>query len=79
MQKQKDIPPSWIRQWCFCPRQWFLFRTTGRKVETADSRRGMEFHERESRKVEAMRRTQKALKITVYAGGALCLMLWLLS
>ena len=80
MKKQKDISPTWIRQWCFCPRQWFLFRTTGRKVDvTPESKRGVEFHLNESRKVEAVRRTQTALKVTILAGGVLCMLFWLFS
>ncbi len=77
MKKERTIPPCWIRQWYFCPRQWFLLRARSGRVETPESTRGVEFHRSESRKFEAIGRTQKLIKIVIYTGGSLCF-IWLL-
>jgi len=75
---RNNIRASEIRQWCFCPRQWYLFRTTGRKVMTAASMRGIDFHLKESHKVEAVQRTQWFFTATLIMGGVACI-IWFLS
>ena len=77
MKRSKNINASEIRQWCFCPRQWYLLRTTGRKVVTFATKRGVDFHLKESRKVEAVKRMQLALGTTLIIGGIVCCILFL--
>lgn len=77
MSRLKNIRASEIRQWCFCPRQWYLLRTTGRRVVTAATKRGVDFHLKESRKVEAVQKMQLAFVAYLIIGGIVCCILLL--
>lgn len=79
MKRDITIRAGEIRQWCFCPKQWYLIRTRGIRKTTPAGKRGIEHHKRESRKVEAVQRIQMRIKTMIFAGGALWLIFWLLS
>jgi hypothetical protein len=78
VKRNNNIRASELSQWCFCPRQWYLFRTTGRKVMTPSSKRGIDFHVKESQKVEAVKSTQWVFATILIIGGMACI-IWLLS
>jgi hypothetical protein len=78
MKKSKpNIRSGEFRSWSYCPRQWYLLRTTKRRINTAASRKGMEFHRSHSQKVEAVQKAQSNFK-TIIVGGIVCLLLWFL-
>ena len=76
MKKKRNIAANEIRQWCFCPRQWYLLRTTGLRIMTPAAKRGVVYHQREAVRVNAVVRSQSALTIILLLGGAACC-IWL--
>ncbi len=77
MTKKANISAGEIRQWCYCPRQWYLLRTGGRRLMTPASRQGVAYHQKEAVKVKAVVRSQSALVTILILGGAACC-IWLL-
>ncbi len=73
-----NIRASELRQWDLCPRQWYLLRTTGRRIRTQASLRGREFHRQQSVMVKEAQKSQSIAKTFFVIGGIACL-LWLLS
>ncbi len=71
------IRSSEIKQWDYCPRQWYLLRTTGRKINTQAAKRGLEYHQKEAKGVKAVQKTQSLLITSILTGGIICL-LWFL-
>jgi hypothetical protein len=65
------IKSSELKQWAFCPRQWFLLRMSGRKVDNEFTRRGLRFHHQEARKFNAIKRTENTLTVVLIVGGVL--------
>ena len=72
-----NIRSSEMRSWSYCPRQWYLRRTTGRKISCQASKRGLEFHNKQAQHVRAVRNTQSILTKTLMIGGIVCLFLLL--
>jgi hypothetical protein len=62
-----------IKQWAFCPRQWYLLRTTGRRVDNAFIRKGSSFHHAKARQIRKIKIMQNILVSLVVIGAALCL------
>lgn len=79
MKNNTNIRASEIKQWAFCPRQWYLQRTTGRRsCGGPAARKGEEFHRNKARGVQEVRKAQSALTKALMIGGIVCL-LWLFS
>lgn len=78
MKSKKSIGAYEVRQWCFCPRQWYLFRTMGRIKRASNSRKGMEFHRSASRPIKAIQKTQSMIVTAIVMGGIVCL-IWFFS
>ena len=78
MRNGVKIRSNEIRQYCFCPRQWYLFRTTGKRVVCAASRRGEEFHKKAAQPIKAIQRTQSFMVALIIIGGIACIF-WLFS
>ena len=73
-----NINANEIKQWDFCPRQWYLIRTKGRTWNDQPARRGQEFHQQHAVPVKQIQKTQSFISKIVTIGGAACLF-WLLS
>jgi hypothetical protein len=78
LKNKKTIGAYEVRQWCFCPRQWYLFRTTHRKANILASKKGVEFHENAAKPIKAIQKSQTAMATAIVLGGIICL-IWLLS
>ncbi len=76
-QEKRKTNSNEYRQWDYCPRQWYLFKTTGRKIRCQASKRGLEFHHRQAQSVQAVQNTQSFLMKIIITGGIVCLF-WLL-
>lgn len=77
--KTKKIYATDISRWCYCPRQWWYFETTGRKPKaTTEMQAGLQHHFDEGRKVSAVRKAQTQFTSTIVIGGFTCLVLFLL-
>ncbi len=62
-----------IKQYAFCPRQWYLLRTTGRRVNDAFIREGAAFHHEKARQIRRIKTTQDVLVFLCAVGIVLCL------
>ncbi len=79
MKKSTYIKASEMQPWCFCPKQWYLIRTAGMKLDNPAIRAGKAYHVREAKAVRKVQRTQMAVvKFALIGGGIVCL-LWFLS
>jgi hypothetical protein len=72
------IKSSELKQWSFCPREWFLLRTRRIKINNIHTKRGLEFHNKQAKGIRSIKRTQNQLVFLLATGGALCLLLLLL-
>ncbi len=77
MLKQKPFRnSSEFKQWDYCPRQWYLRRTLGKKHGTsAAARRGIDHHQKISKGVKEVQFAQGLFKAALIAGGVICLLL----
>ena len=76
----KCIKSSEFAQWEYCPRQWYLAKTLGRRFNSGPSRKGMEMHEDQSHAVKNVQSAQTTFVKTTFAiGGVLCILFYLLS
>lgn len=66
-----------LKQWGFCPRQWYYFRLTGRKPWNAAIKRGLEYHHEKSVAVKYIKLIQNLVVVAGIGGGVLCLYLLL--
>ncbi len=73
MNYSDTIRSSELAQWRFCPRQWYLFRTTSKKPEGRAVTRGLMYHKGKAGNVQSIQRTQRAIVITAALGGIACL------
>ncbi len=73
MKNSGAIRSSELAQWCFCPRQWYLFRTTGKKPEGRAVTRGLIYHKGKAGNIQSIQRMQRALVMTAALGGIACL------
>jgi len=78
MNNSPYIGSSEFKQWAFCPRHWYLLRTTGKRASGPAVRRGVEFHTRKSKEVINVQKKQSAFVTAVILGGIACI-IWLLS
>ena len=84
MKNKPNINASELKQWDFCPKQWYLLRTGGRRriqqqlCSNQASRRGQEFHQKKSGPVKQAQKTQSVISNFLTIGGLACLF-WLLS
>jgi hypothetical protein len=74
-----DIGASEFNQWNYCPKKWYLERTTGIKPRTPEIRKGEEFHNMRGKGVMKVQKTQSALIATIIIGGLTCLFFFLSS
>ena len=72
------IRASELKQWDYCPRQWYLVRTTSRRLHCQAAKRGVEFHNRKLGAVQAIQKTQSHLVKLLITGGIVCFCCWLL-
>ena len=79
VQNNNKISANEIRQWCFCPRQWYLYRTTSKvkNIHVSARKRGVAFHHSAARPVRAIQRLQRAIVTIAVIGGIACLILFL--
>ena len=73
-----NIGSAEFKQWAFCPRHWYLLRTTGKRAHGPAVQRSMEFHARKSKEVITIKKTQSLFLTAVILGGIVCI-IWLLS
>jgi hypothetical protein len=82
MKNKKTIKASEFSMWEYCPRQWYLHKTIGRRINDSFSRKGLESHNIQSQAVKAVQKEQSTFitATTVTIGGIICLYLffWLL-
>lgn len=64
------IGASEIKQWDFCPMQWWLIRN-GAKSDSAATRRGVAYHDERGKAVKAITVRQNILKYA-WIGVAIC-------
>jgi CRISPR/Cas system-associated exonuclease Cas4 (RecB family) len=74
-----SISASELKQWDYCPRQWYLLKTTGSRVNNRAVRLGREFHQKQAQGVKAVRNTQSLLTKFILTGGIACLFWFLLQ
>lgn len=68
-----------LKQWCFCPRQWYFYKSTGRKPKFNRAlKRGIDYHRIKGEAVDSVIKAQSNLKFFLKAGGSICLLLLLL-
>ena len=73
-QRSSYINSAELRQWGFCPRQWYYYRVTGKRpAYSSGMKRGIEYHERKAHHVSSIIQTQKALGLVLKTGGLVCL------
>ena len=79
-QKNKpNINASEIKRWDYCPRQWYLQRTGGRKIKQSNAaQRGVVYHQQQAEPVRKAQKTQSCITKYAAIGGMACLF-WLLS
>ncbi len=79
-QKNKpNINASEIKRWDYCPRQWYLQRTRGKRiVQNNASKRGLVYHQQQAGPVRQAQKTQSCIRKYAIIGGVACLF-WLLS
>jgi hypothetical protein len=77
MKDKRYIGSSEFKQWAFCPRHWYLLRTTGKRAQGSSAQRGVDYHTRKSREVISVKKTQSAFIAAVILGGIVCLILLL--
>jgi hypothetical protein len=81
MNNSPYIGSSEFKQWVFCPRHWYLLRTTGKRAQGPQIptvRRGVEYHTAKSREVINVQKKQSAFVTAAVLGGIACI-IWLLS
>ena len=65
-----------FRQWDYCPRQWYLKKTLGKRCGNSAIRKGVEFHRNMSKGVKSLQTAQRVFKAAaVITGGVICLFL----
>ena len=79
MKKGNYIRASEMQSWSFCPKQWYLCRTTGKKPDSPAIQKGKAYHVQESKSVRNVQRTQKSIVKYALIGGAIACLLWYLS
>ena len=69
------IKSSELKQFDFLPREWFLLRTKGIKVNNINTKRGLDFHQRQAKGIRSIKRTQNRLVLLLATSRALCVLL----
>lgn len=69
------IKSSELKQFEFCPREWFLLRDRGIKVNNIHTKGGQDFHHQQAIGIRSIKKTQNRLVFLLVTGGALCLLL----
>ncbi len=68
-----------LKQWSFCPRQWYFYKTTGRKPKFNRAiKRGLDYHRAKGEAVDSVIKAQRYLVFFLKTGGSICLLLVLL-
>jgi len=81
MKKKETIKASEFSTWEYCPRQWYLSKTIGRRINNSSSRRGVELHNIQSKAVKTVQNEQSRFitATTLTIGGIICILFFLLS
>lgn len=59
-----------LKQWCFCPRQWYFYKTTGRRPKFNKAiKRGLDYHRVKGEAVDSVIKAQSNLKFFLKAGA----------
>lgn len=74
MKNKRYIAASEFKQWAFCPRHWYLLRTTGKRANSSNARRGTLYHNAKAEGVKKVQKTQAVL-LWVILGGIACFFL----
>ena len=68
-----------LQQWCFCPHQWYFYKSTGRKPKFNRAvKRGIDYHRIKGEAVDSVIKAQRNLMFFLKAGGSICLLSLLL-
>jgi hypothetical protein len=76
MGNKRFIKASEYSQWEYCPRQWYLHKTKGRKSNTEASRRGIAYHNNMSQGVKSVQHEQSNFIATLVIGGIIVCILF---
>jgi hypothetical protein len=72
---KRYIGSSEFKTWNFCPRYWYLMRTSGRSAQGAAIQRGNAYHKKMSKGVVAVKQSQSAFVKALVLGGIICILL----
>jgi CRISPR/Cas system-associated exonuclease Cas4 (RecB family) len=76
--KKRFIKASEFGQWEYCPRQWYLSKTMGKRISSEASRRGVAYHNSKSEGVKSIQHDQTKFIYALVIGGILCIYFFLL-
>lgn len=64
-----------LKQWSFCPRQWYFYKTTGKRPKFSKAiKRGLDYHRVKGEAVDSVIKAQSNLMFFLKAGGSICLL-----
>jgi hypothetical protein len=76
MKNKRFTKASEYSQWEYCPRQWYMSKTRGRKINTEASRRGVVYHNQMSQGVKSVQHDQSKFLAALVIGGIACILLY---
>ena len=76
-QEKQKINSNEYRQWDYCPRQWYLRQTLGRRNgNNSARRRGMKYHQNMAHGIKSVQIAQSRFRTAaIITGGVICLFL----
>lgn len=76
MKNNRNRNSNEFRQWDYCPRQWYLNKTQGKRRGNSATRKGMDFHRNMSKGVKSVQTAQRVFKTAaIITGGVICIFL----
>jgi hypothetical protein len=73
MQNKRFTKASELGQWEYCPRQWYLSKTRGVRINSDACRKGVAFHYAKSKGVKSVQQNQTMFITALVIGGIICL------
>jgi hypothetical protein len=73
MKKKRFIKASEFGQWEYCPMQWYLGKTTYRRINSEACKKGIAYHCAKSEGVKSVQNDQKKLVTALIIGGIICI------
>ncbi|HUL01016.1 MAG TPA: hypothetical protein VLX29_09185 [Nitrospirota bacterium] len=77
MKTKRFIKASEFGQWEYCPRQWYLSKTMGMRINSDAIRRGIVYHNAKAERVKSVQRNQTKLIAASAIGGIICIFCFL--